>query len=120
VAGLLGVLRDDGAGGEVAVAEMRTGSGAVVGAATAEGDDTTLVTLDVPGWDSMVEHWGEAPAASYRLVVEQDDGARTVRVLAADVDDWSLRVDAPVDDIATVSMLDAEGRVWCTGRFAPA
>jgi len=117
VAGLVAVRRSGTAEDAVAVAQMRTGTGAVVGDVTAERAGTTLVTLDVPGWDTMVEQWGDAPAGTYWLVVEQDDGTRTMGALAADVDDWSMRVDASVDDIATVSMLDSAGRVWCTGRF---
>ncbi len=117
VAGLVAVVRSGAPDDEVAVAQMRTGTGAVVGDATAAGAETSVVTLDVPAWESMVEHWGEAPAATYWLVVEQEDGTRTMSALAADVDDWSMRVDAPVDEIATVSMLDNAGRVWCTGRF---
>ena len=117
VVGLVAVVRSGTPEDEVAVAQMRTGTGAVVGDATAVGAETSVVTLDVPAWESMVEHWGEAPAGSYWLVVEQEDGTRTMSALAADVDDWSMRVDAAVDEIATVSMLDNAGRVWCTGRF---
>jgi hypothetical protein len=119
VVGLVAVLRPGGSpGAEAAVAEMHTGTGAVVGEATAEGGAATaLVTLDVPGWDGMVDSWGEAPEDGYQLVVEERDGSRTLRALPTDVERWALRVDASVDDITTVSVLDAEGRVWCTGRF---
>lgn len=118
VAGLVAV-RPDGGGidEEVAVAVMRTGGGHVVGEVTAAGDDPTLVTLDVPGWDEILQRWGGAPAGDYWLVAEHQDGTRTMRALTADVGDWSMQVDAPVDDIATVSMVDSNGRVWCTGWF---
>ena len=120
VAGVVAVGRDGGgAGDDVAVAVMRTGGGHVVGEVTAAGSDPTVVTLDVPGWDEVLERWGDAPAGDYWLVAEQEDGTRTMRALATDVADWSMRVDAPVDDIATVSMVDSDGRVWCTGWFAP-
>jgi hypothetical protein len=119
IAGLVAVGRDGGgAGDDVAVAVMRTGMGHAVGEVTAAGGDPTVITLDVPGWDEVLERWGDAPAGSYWLVAEHEDGTRTMRALTADVDDWSMRVDAPVDDIATVSMLDSDGRVWCTGWFA--
>ena len=119
IAGVVAVVRggERSPGPEVAVAEMRTGTGRLVGDATAEGEASTVVTLDVPEWDEMVERWGDAPAGSYWLVVEHDDGTRTMRALAADVEGWSMRVDGPIDDIATVAVLDSEGRVWCTGRF---
>lgn len=119
--GLTAVLGGGGSpGGEVAVADLRTGTGVVVGEATAEGDASSLVTVDVPAWDELVERWGDAPGSGYWLVVEQDDGTRTMHALADDVQDWSMRVDAEVDDIATVAMLDGEGRVWCSGAFEPA
>jgi hypothetical protein len=119
IAGLVAVGRDGGgAGDDVAVAVMRTGGGHLVGEVTAAGSDPTVVTLDVPGWDEVLERWGDAPAGDYWLVAEQEDGTRTMRALATDVENWSMRVDAPVDDIATVSMVDSDGRVWCTGWFA--
>ena len=121
LAGLVAVRRDGGdTADEVAVAVMRTGSGHVVGEVSAAGDAPTIVTLDVPGWDEVLARWGGAPAGDYWLVAEHEDGTRTMRALSADVEDWSMRVDAPVDDIATVSMVDSDGRVWCTGWFASA
>jgi Putative zinc-finger len=118
VAGLVAVRGDGGGAGDaVAVAVMRTGTGRVVGEVTAVGGAPTMVTLDVSDWDEILERWGDAPAGNYWLVAEHEDGTRTMRALAADVDDWSMRVDAPVDEIATVSMVDSDGRVWCTGWF---
>jgi hypothetical protein len=118
IAGLVAVRSDGGgAGDDVAVAVMRTGTGRVVGEVTASGGAPTVVTLDVPGWAEILERWGDAPAGDYWLVAEHEDGTRTMRALDADVYDWSMRVDAPVDDIATVSMVDSDGRVWCTGWF---
>jgi hypothetical protein len=118
VVGLVAVRRDGGGvADEVAVAVMRTGGGHVVGEVTAAGDDPTRVTVDVPGWGEILERWGGAPAGHYWLVAEHQDGTRTMRALTADVDDWSMQVDAPVGDIAAVSMVDSDGRVWCTGWF---
>lgn len=122
VVGALAVaLRSDGgADTEVAAtAVMRTGEGQVVGEATVSGDAPAAVEIDVPGWDAMVDRWGGASEAGYLLAVETSDGERTVRPApgAGDDDGWSVTVDAPAGDVTTVSVLDDEGRVWCTGRF---
>ena len=122
VAGLVAVVRTDGGSEpEVAVAEMVSGRGRHVGTATATGDGeaSATVTLAVPDWDAVLERWGGAPAGSYWLVVEQRDGTRTMRALAPEVADWSMEVRAPVEAVAAVSMVDQDGRVWCTGAFAP-
>jgi hypothetical protein len=28
-----------------------------------------------------------------------------------------VRLDSPADEVVTISVLDQEGRVWCSGRF---
>ncbi|MBN2624302.1 MAG: zf-HC2 domain-containing protein [Acidimicrobiales bacterium] len=121
VGGLAVALRSDGgAGTEVAAtAVMRTGQGQVVGEATVSGDAPAAVEIDVPGWDAMVDRWGGASEAGYLLAVETSDGERTVKPApgAGDDDGWSVTVDAPAGDVTTVSVLDDEGRVWCSGRF---
>ena len=122
IAGLVAVVRPDGGSEpEVAVAEMVSGRGRHVGTATATGDggESATVTVAVPEWDAVLDRWGGAPAGSYWLVVEQRDGTRTMRALAPEVEDWSMEVRAPVEAVAAVSMVDQDGRVWCTGAFAP-
>lgn len=122
VAGLVAVVRTDGGPEpEVAVAEMVSGRGRHVGTATAtsDGGGSATVTLAVPEWDALLDRWGGAPAGSYWLVVEQRDGTRTMRALAPEVEDWSMEVRAPVEAVAAVSMVDQDGRVWCTGAFTP-
>lgn len=119
VAGLGLMLRS---GGDpepvVATAEMRTGRGEVVGEATVTGDETASVTVEVPGWEAMVDRWG-ASGDEYWVAVETVDGARAMRPAATggDGEDWSVTVDVAAEDVSTVAVLDAEGRVWCSGRF---
>jgi hypothetical protein len=125
VAGVVAVVGPDWAGDpprEVVAADMVTGRGRIVGTATAVGTNdgaTAEITVDVPEWSAVLDRWGGAPAGSYWLVIEHADGTRTMRALAPDVAEWSMEVRAPVDDIAAVSMVDDEGRVWCTGAFGP-
>jgi Putative zinc-finger len=119
VAGIVAVIGSGAPEPAVAaVAEIRTGRGDVVGRATVAGEDVATVVVDVPAWERMVEAWGDDnPSEEYWLAVEQDDGTRTLRPVPPDMDDWSVRVDAPADEVASVSMIDAQGRVWCSGRF---
>lgn len=135
---------DDGGGDPVvAAAEMRTGRGRTVGEVTLTGDHPVAVTVDVPEWAELVERWEDEPAGGYWLAVETRDGGRTVLRMrdgdggespeaAADAEDgsgrstdvdegdgdgWTVSVDAAHDDIAAVSVVDGEGRTWCTGTF---
>lgn len=100
----------------VATAEMRTGSGRVVGDATATGDPL-VVTVDVPDWGRMVDRWGDAGSTGYWVSVELDDGSRTLEPVLTSGYVWTVPVDAEADDLVAVSVLDDEGRVWCTGLF---
>jgi hypothetical protein len=109
---------DQGPDPVVATAAMRTGRGEVVGEATVTGDDDASVTVDVPEWEAMVDRWGAA-GDDYWVAVETTDGARAMRPAAGgDGEGWSVTVDVAAEDVATVAVLDAEGRVWCSGRFA--
>jgi hypothetical protein len=110
-----------GAGGETEAltADMRTGSGATVGRVSVEADDPTTVTVSVPGWDELVSGYAEPVDATYWLAVEQDDGSRDLHPLRPDDDHtWVVPVDHDPSSIATVSVLDRQGRVWCSARFS--
>ncbi|HEX6238108.1 MAG TPA: hypothetical protein VFZ68_12995 [Acidimicrobiales bacterium] len=107
------------AGGDdlaVATGDMVTGRGRVVGDVTASGDPA-VVTVSVPAWGDMVERWGEE-AGTYSIVVEAEDGSRTRKPILSDDGAWTVPVDAGADDLVTVSVLDDEGRVWCSGRLS--
>lgn len=113
----LNLPSDQGPEPVVATAEMRTGRGEVVGEATVTGDDDASVTVEVPGWEAMVDRWG-ASGDDYWVAVETSDGARAMRPAGGDGEGWSVTVDVAAEDVATVAVLDGEGRVWCSGRFA--
>jgi uncharacterized protein YraI len=107
------VSRDDSSTSDLATVEMRTGVGEVVGEATLRDGDPATVAVDVPGWADIANR-GE----TYWLAIELVDGSRTMTHLDTDDTWWEVPVEADADAIAAVSMLDGDGRVWCTGRFA--
>lgn len=107
----------------VATVDMRGSRGGVVGEATMTGSDPVQVVVDMPEWDELVERWGDDPAGGYWLVLETRDGARTMQEIpegdgeAAEAA-WTMAVDVAAPEVAAVSVVDGEGRVWCSGRFA--
>jgi hypothetical protein len=107
----------------VATVEMRGSRGGVVGEATMTGSEPVQLIVDMPDWDELVERWGQHPAGGYWLVLETLDGARTMQVIPEGDDDaadvaWTMAVDVAATEVATVSVVDGAGRVWCSGRFA--
>ena len=106
------VNRDDGSGPTLATAEMTTGVGEVVGTATVRGGDPATVAVDVPGWDDIVP-----TDATYWLAIELEDGSRTMTHIGTDATWWEVPLRAPADEVATVSVLDGEGWVWCSAEF---
>jgi hypothetical protein len=104
-------------------AEMRTGTGEVVGTASIEEGDPPVLVVRVPEWSDLVERYGESPDATYRLVVELDDGSRVVESFdgpaeAAADSAWQLPVGSDPDAVVAASIVDEQGRAWCTARFA--
>ena len=106
------VSRDDSSRSDLATVEMRTGVGEVVGEATLRDGDPATVAVDVPGWADIANR-----GDTYWLAIELVDGSRTMTHLDTDDTWWEVPVEADADAIAAVSMLDGDGRVWCTGRF---
>jgi hypothetical protein len=101
---------------------MRGNQGGVVGEATMTGSRPVQVVVDMPDWDDLVERWGEEPAGGYWLVLETRDGARTMQEIRDGQEEaaegpWTMAVDVAATDVAAVSVVDGEGRVWCSGRF---
>ena len=126
------LVRDGGDGGgtgepAVAAAEMRTGRGRVVGEVTLAGDRPVDVTVDVPGWADLVERWEGEASGGYWLAIETRDGNRSLLPVPSGDDGvagggeqgggWTVSVEADQDDVATVSVVDGEGRTWCSGTF---
>lgn len=106
----------------VATVAMRGNQGGVVGEATMTGSRPVQVVVDMPDWDDLVERWGEEPAGGYWLVLETRDGARTMQEIRDGQEEaaegpWTMAVDVAATDVAAVSVVDGEGRVWCSGRF---
>jgi hypothetical protein len=106
------VSRDDPDTSDVATVDMRTGVGEVVGEAILRDGDPATIAVDVPGWAAIAD-----PDDTYWLAIELGDGSRTMTHVDTDHTWWEVPVEADPSDIAAVSMLDGEGRVWCTGRF---
>jgi hypothetical protein len=102
---------------EVLAAEMRTGTGRTVGIVSLRLDDPATATVSVPGWIELVQGYGEPVDATYWLAVEEDDGSRDLHPLTPDRGyTWVVALDDP-GTVAAVSVLDDEGRVWCSARF---
>jgi anti-sigma factor RsiW len=106
-------IRDDPAAPTEERAEMTTGVGEVVGTATVRSGDPATVAVDVPGWEEAV------PAgATYWLAVEMDDGSRTMTHIGTDATWWEVSLEGDVDEVASVSVLDSDGWVWCSAEFS--
>jgi hypothetical protein len=111
------VIRGGSGDADVLAAEMRTGTGTTVGTVSLRLDDPATATVSVPGWIELVRGYGEPVDATYWLAVEQDDGSRDLYPLTPAGDStWVVAVDEP-GAVAAVSVLDDEGRVWCSARF---
>jgi Putative zinc-finger len=105
-------IRDDPAAPTEERAEMTTGVGEVVGTATVRSGDPATVAVDVPGWEESV------PAgATYWLAVEMDDGSRTMTHIGTDATWWKVSLEGDADEVASVSVLDGDGWVWCSAEF---
>jgi Putative zinc-finger len=106
-------IRDDPATPTAERAEMTTGVGEVVGTATVRSGNPATVAVDVPGWDEAV------PAgATYWVAVEMDDGSRTMTHIGTDATWWEVSLEGDADDVASVSVLDGDGWVWCSAEFS--
>jgi hypothetical protein len=107
------VNRDDRSEPTLATADMTTGVGEVVGTATVRDGEPATVTVDVPGWDDIVP-----PDAAYWLAIELEDGSRTMTHIGTNATWWEVQLEADADEVATVSVLDGKGWVWCSAEFA--
>lgn len=107
------VSRDDRSTPTVETAEMATGVGEVVGTATIRSGNPATLAVDLPGWPDMAD-----PDATYWLAIELDDGSRTTAHVGTNNDRWQWPLEAGADEVATVSLLDDDGKVWCSAEFA--
>jgi hypothetical protein len=107
------VRRDDQSTSVAARAEMITGVGEVVGDATLRDGDPDTVAVDVPGWDETA-----LSGATYWLAVELDDGSRTMTHIGTEDTWWEVPLRGDTSEVANVSVLDGQGRVWCSADFS--
>jgi hypothetical protein len=94
-------------------ADMTTGVGEVVGTATVHGGNPATVAVDVPGWEDAVPE-----GATYWLAVEMEDGSRTMTHIGTDATWWEVPLEGGAGDVASVSVLDGDGWVWCSAQFS--
>ena len=116
--GLLVAADGDGAT-SVATARMEAPDGETVGEVWRTGEADAAVFVSVPAWAGIDTTGPDAPRYALRLELADGD---TVEVgdfaLADGVSSWAVPTDLDGGDIRAVSVIDATGRVWCTGRFA--
>jgi len=94
-------------------ADMTTGVGEVVGTATVHSGNPATVAVDVPGWEDAVPE-----DATYWLAVEMEDGSRTMTHIGTDATWWKVPLQSGAGDVASVSVLDGDGWVWCSADFS--
>lgn len=107
------VNRDDPPASTAERAEMTTGVGEVVGTATVRSGNPATVAVDVPGWEDAVPE-----GATYWLAIELDDGSRSMTHIGTDHTWWEVPVDGDAEEVASVSVLDGDGLVWCSAEFS--
>ncbi len=105
-----------GMAGTLAEAPMATPSGERVGEVWRYGNDDAVVVVSVPAWAGDA-----APTISYSLRLDLANGD-TVDAGALELDgtgsSWGTSTGVDGGEIAGVSVVDDQGRVWCSGRFA--
>ncbi len=99
-------------------AEMVTPSGRDVGEVQVYGTEPAWLLVSVPRWQSWDEKVGRP--LSYELLVELLDGRR-VQIAGVDLRHdgaWGTTTTLDPSLIASVSIVDDTGHVWCTGRLS--
>ncbi|MCB1015348.1 MAG: hypothetical protein KDB10_09570 [Acidimicrobiales bacterium] len=104
---------------QLARAPMITPAGDSIGEAWRTDGDEALVFVSVPGWAEPSPE--VAARGPFTLELDLADGGTARQgAFTADVGGttWVGVTDLAGADIAAVSLVDADGRLWCTGRFA--
>jgi hypothetical protein len=113
---VLGVLLAAGrSAGSAREAAMVAPSGVEVGDAYLHDGSPAWVLVAVPAW---ADRWGGRP---YTVRVTERDGTVTDLAggdLAAGGGAWGTALPIEAGEVRTVTLLDAEGHVWCTGTFS--
>jgi hypothetical protein len=107
------------AAGDTVEVDMLTPTGHPVGSVALVGGEPDTIELDVAAWVEEVRHWAEPPAGPWALDVvdrtgtheryELPEGDGTPEI---DLDDGETG-----DAVASVALIDGDGRTWCTGTF---
>ena len=97
---------------------MVTPDGVTIGEAWRTDGDEALVFVSVPAWaDPTPEVAARGP---FTLELDLTDGeSATEGAITTDAGGttWVGVTEVAGDDIDAVSLVDADGRLWCTGRF---
>ena len=98
-------------------AAMVTPSGRDVGSVRIQDGEPAWLLVSVPGW----RHWDEqvGHALDYRVRVSLSDGAEMEfnDVSLSPEGAWATTARLDPSAVSEVSVVDATGRVWCTGRL---
>jgi Putative zinc-finger len=104
------VARGDRSGPDETV-QMLTSVGEVVGTATVHHSEPATLSVDLPEYPDNARS-----GVTYWLAIELDDGSRRMTQLDTDDSYWRVPL-ANADEVATVSVLDQRGYVWCLAEF---
>jgi hypothetical protein len=98
-------------------ADMRAAAGQIVGNVALVGDPDSIV-VDIPDWTALVKSYGATVDSPYWLAVETKDGTRSLhRLPRGDGHPWRIAVATAPRTIATVSVVDDKGSVWCSAQI---
>jgi hypothetical protein len=101
----------------LAAAEMRTGTGAVVGKVYLDRHGPGTLFMSLPGWADQVDAYGR-PGDTYQLRIERRDGPPRLVPLTLNADaSWAGTLDVDPDTITAVAVVDSHGSVWCHAHF---
>jgi hypothetical protein len=99
-------------------AEMRTGTGQVVGDVSLTADPPAIA-LTIPDWIGLIRTYGATVDAPYWLSVQTDDGRRDLyRLPSAEDHPWTVPIQVDPHRVTAVSLIDDRGEVWCRAQFA--
>lgn len=105
-------------GAELTTAAMITPQGDAIGEVWRSAGPDSAVFVSVPDWSDAEDGGSPGP---FHLRLELEDGSvvdQGAFELTSGTSSWAETTGLDGDDIATVSVLDADGDVWCTGTFA--
>jgi hypothetical protein len=107
------------AAGEVVTVDMLTPDGRPVGSASLEAGEPATLSVDVAEWIEEANQWPDPPQGPWSLDVVTDAGARERYDLSDDDATPEIALDEgePAEAVATVTLLDGDGRTWCTDTF---